>query len=151
MLSLFSAPLAPGTPAPSFNLPDQDGNRVSLADFRGRWCVLVFYPRDQTPVCTQQLCEFRDAASEWARGNAVVLGINPQGPDSHRTFRDRHSFPFSLLSDAGGHVAAQYHAGWRMLVRRTVYLVNPQGDIAYAARGKPEPSAVLASCFETRI
>ena len=143
--AILGGTLPVGTPAPTFSLPDQDGNLVSLAQLRGQNVVLIFYPRDETTVCRKQLCEFRDASAVWSRQNTVVFGINPQDAASHRDFRHRHKFPFPLLVDTGGRVAAAYQAGWRVLVRRTVYLIDPAGNIAYAARGKPDPSAVLAA------
>ena len=143
--SLFGPVLATGTNAPDFSLPDQDGNRFSLSELKGRNVVLIFYPRDETPVCRRQLCEFRDEATAWSRNNTQVFGVNPQDSTSHSSFRNRHRLPFPLLIDQGGRVASAYHSGWRMLVRRTVYLIDPNGKVAYAARGKPSPSEVLAA------
>jgi thioredoxin-dependent peroxiredoxin len=139
---LFGKPLAPGTPAPPFTLPDQDGRPVSLETFRGRGVALVFYPGDDTPVCRGQLCAFRDAWDLARERGVEVLGINPQGTESHARFRARRSLPFPLLVDRGGRVASLYHAGGR-LVRRTVYLVGPDGRIRFARRGTPAPLEVF--------
>src|ERR1700722_11047306 len=98
---LFSDPLAVGTPAPGFTLPDQDGKQVSLAALRGKNVVLVFYPRDGTSVCTQQLCEFRDHWADAQGKNTVVFGVNPQDAASHTKFRGDRQFPFPLLTDEG--------------------------------------------------
>ena len=114
---LFGSPLAVGSPAPDFSVPDHDGSRVTLQDYRGRNVVLVFYPADNTSVCTKQLCEFRD----------------------------RHKFPFPLLYDRDLKVARLYQAAGRLLPRRTVYLIGPDGVIRYAKRGKPAPADVLAA------
>jgi thioredoxin-dependent peroxiredoxin len=141
---LFSDPLAVGTKAPDFTLPDQDGNLVSLGALRGKNVVLVFYPRDETSVCTQQLCEFRDQWAEVKAKNAVVFGVNPQGSASHAKFREHHRYPFPLLSDEGQKMGELYHAKG-LIVKRTVYLIGPDGVIRYAKRGKPEPAEVLAS------
>jgi peroxiredoxin Q/BCP len=140
---LFSDPLAPGTPAPDFTLPDQDGNAVTLSGLRGKNVVLVFYPADETPVCRQQLCEFRDQWPALEANNTVVFGINPRKAESHREFRNRRQFPFPLLVDGGQRVARLYKAGGPVVVRRTVYLVGTDGTIRYARRGKPAPEEVL--------
>src|SRR5579872_3608668 len=107
---LFSDPLPVGTPAPDFSLPDDSGHTVSLTQLRGRNVVMVFYPGDDTPGCTKQLCEFRDDWSA-AHGHGIeVFGVNPQGPQSHQKFRSKYRLPFPLLVDSGQKVAALYHA-----------------------------------------
>ena len=140
---LFSQPLAVGGPAPDFSLPDQDGNTVSLAALRGSNVVLVFYPSDETSVCTAQLCEFRDRWSEVRAKNTVVFGVNPAGAAKHSQFRDHRKFPFPLLVDRRQAVARLYRADGLIVVRRTVYLIGPDGVIRYARRGKPDPADVL--------
>lgn len=141
---LFSKPLVPGTPAPDFTLPDQDGNRVSLSSLRGRNVVLVFYPADETPTCRRQLCEFRDRWPLAESKNTAVFGVNPSSAESHTKFKANRNLPFPLLVDEGKRVAALYNAGGP-IVRRTVYLIGPDGVIRYAERGKPEPEQVLAA------
>jgi thioredoxin-dependent peroxiredoxin len=141
---LFSDPLPIGTQAPDFTLPDQDGNRVSLAALRGKNVVLVFYPRDETSVCTQQLCEFRDRWPDVQSKNTLVFGVNPQDAASHAKFREHRRYPFPLLTDEGQKVGELYHARG-LIVKRTVYLIDPPGIIRYAKRGKPDPSEVLAA------
>jgi peroxiredoxin Q/BCP len=141
---LFSDPLAVGTQAPDFTLRDQDGNMVSLAALRGKNVVLVFYPGDDTSVCTQQLCEFRDRRPDVQSKNTVVYGVNPQGAASHQKFRNHHQFPFPLLIDKGQKMGEAYHTRG-LIVKRTVYLIGPNGVILYAKRGKPDPSEVLAA------
>jgi peroxiredoxin Q/BCP len=91
---LFSSPLAPGTPAPEFSLPDESGCVVTLSELRGRHIVLVFYPGDDTPGCTRQLCEFRDTWSEARKRGVEIFGVNPQDGKKHRKFREKFSFPF---------------------------------------------------------
>jgi peroxiredoxin Q/BCP len=145
MLSwLFSEPLKPGDDAPDFTLRDQDGGDVSLTALRGKNVVLVFYPADETTLCTQQLCEFRDRWQLVRSKDAVVLGINPAGETKHGRFREHHGFPFSLLADPGQRVGALYHAKG-LIVKRTVYLIGKSGKIRYSRRGKPEPEEVLAA------
>lgn len=141
---LFSNPLPVGTSAPDFTLPDDRGNPVSLKAQRGKNVVLVFYPRDETSVCTQQLCEFRDRWPDVQSKNTVVFGVNPQDAASHSKFREHHRYPFPLLTDEEQKMGELYHAKG-LIVKRTVYLIGPDGTIRYAKRGKPEPAEVLAS------
>jgi len=140
---LFSEPLAAGTPAPDFSLPDDSGRTVTLSSLRGRSVVLIFYPGDDTPGCTKQLCEFRDSWEGARARGAAVFGISPQSAQSHVKFRGKFHFPFPLLVDRGQKVAALYHAKG-LIVKRTVYLIGPDGAIRFARRGKPSPEEVLA-------
>jgi peroxiredoxin Q/BCP len=142
---LFSSPLAVGTPAPDFSVPDQDGSRVTLSAFRGRNVVLVFYPADDTSVCTRQLCEFRDHWTEVTSKNAVLFGVNPARSRRHEQFRDKYKFPFPLLVDDAQKIARLYRANGHFVPKRTVYLIGPDGAIRYARRGKPHPAEVLAA------
>lgn len=144
---IFSQPLPAGSPAPDFTLPDQDGNLVTLNLLRGRNVVLVFYPADDTSVCTRQLCEFRDRWLLVQQKNTVVFGMNPAKAGSHKKFRDRYQFPFPILIDRGQKVGAAYRARGFVVPRRTVYLIGPDGVIRYARRGKPEPEEVLAAAL----
>lgn len=145
MLSwLFSDPLPVGGVAPDFSLPDQDGITVSLAGLSGKNVVLVFYPADETMVCTKQLCEFRDRWAMAQEKDVIVLGVNPAGAGKHAAFRSHHQFPFPLLVDTGQKVASSYHANG-LIVKRTVYLIGKSGKIRYARRGKPDPEEVLAT------
>jgi len=143
MIDLFSQPLAVGIPAPDFALPDQDGNIVTLAGLKRRNVVLVFYPADDTTVCTKQLSEFRDLWPLAQQKNTVVFGVNPG--KNHASFRDKYQFPFPLLFDKGQKIGAAYHARGLVVPKRTVYVIGPDGTIRYARRGKPEPEEVLAS------
>jgi len=138
-----SPPLAVGTSAPDFSVPNQDGSRVTLQEYRGRNVVLVFYPADNTSVCTKQLCEFRDNWTAVTAKNAVVFGVNPGR--RHDSFRERHKFPFPLLYDKGQKVAKLYQAAGTLVPKRTVYLIGPDGVIRYSRRGKPAPNEVLAA------
>jgi peroxiredoxin Q/BCP len=141
---LFSAPLIAGTPAPDFSLATQGGKTVKLSKLRGSNVVLVFYPGDDTMVCRKQLCEFRDQWAQAREHNVQVYGVNPGSAESHRKFQEKFHFPFPLLVDAGQKVAALYHANG-LLLKRTVYLIGPDGVIRYARRGKPDPAEVLAA------
>jgi peroxiredoxin Q/BCP len=141
---LFSSPLTAGTPAPDFSLPDQNGNTVSLSALHGHNVVLVFYPGDDTPGCTKQLCEFRDNWSGAQQKNTLVFGVNPQSAKSHTKFVDKYHLPFPLLVDQGQKVAAAYNANG-LIVKRSVYLIDPSGIIRFARRGMPKPNEVLAA------
>ena len=143
---LFSDPLPTGSQAPDFTLAQQDGEPVTLSKLRGANVVLVFYPGDDTPVCRAQLCEFRDQWQQARESHVQVFGINPASAASHSKFREKHHFPFPLLVDAGQRVASLYHANG-LLVKRTVYLIGPDGVIRYARRGKPNPAEVLAAAL----
>jgi thioredoxin-dependent peroxiredoxin len=145
MLSwLFSEPLPVGQEAPEFTLRDQDGGSVSLAALRGKNVVLVFYPADETTLCTKQLCEFRDNWALVESKDVIVLGINPANAAKHARFCAKHGFPFALLADPGQQVGALYRAKG-LIVKRTVYLVGKSGKIRYARRGKPAPEEVLGA------
>jgi peroxiredoxin Q/BCP len=139
---LFVKPLAVGSEAPPFSAPDQDGNPITLASLKGKNVVLVFYPADDTSVCTAQLCEFRDHWAAVKAANAVVYGVNPAGAAKHGKFRDKYNLPFPLLIDEGQKIGKLY-ASSGLVPRRTVYLIGPDGKIRYARRGKPDPSEVL--------
>jgi peroxiredoxin Q/BCP len=135
--------LAVGSEAPDFRLSDESGQAVQLSSFRGkRPVVLVFYPRDETPVCRGQLCELRDHWDAFTERGAAVLGINPGGTASHLKFKQRHNFPFPLLVDEGKKVAARYGAGG-LIVRRSVYAIGRDGRIVFAQRGKPPSREIL--------
>jgi peroxiredoxin Q/BCP len=143
MLSwLFSDPLPVGTPAPDFTALDDAGRTVSLSALRGRNVVLVFYPGDDTPGCTKQLCQFRDDWSQAVARRVEIFGVNPQGAVPHQKFREK--FPFPLLVDAGRKIASLYHANG-LIVKRTVYLIGPDGQILFSRRGMPAPAEVLAA------
>jgi peroxiredoxin Q/BCP len=143
MLSwFFSEPLAVGSPAPDFTLRDQGGTPVTLSELRGRNVVLVFYPADETTVCRQQLCEFRDLQDVSRSRGVLVFGVNPGSAKSHANFRDRQKLPFPLLVDVGRKVARLYRSNG-LMVKRTVYLIGIDGTIRFAKRGKPAPQEVF--------
>jgi peroxiredoxin Q/BCP len=107
-----SAAAAPtvGQAAPEFELHGDDGKLHRLSEFRGRTVVLYFYPKDNTPGCTQESCDFRDHSAAYADKNAVILGISPDSVASHQKFKAKFSLPFLLLADPGAVVAARYGA-----------------------------------------
>lgn len=128
-----------GKTAPPFSLADYRDQIVTLEAFRGRWVVLYFYPADDTPGCTCQATEFTRLIGRFDQLNAVVLGVSPNTPKSHRKFRQNHAITVTLLSDLDHKVARAYGAwnqmGWQderigWIIRSTV-LIDPQGQIAY--------------------
>jgi peroxiredoxin Q/BCP len=140
---LFSSPLPVGAPAPDFSLPEESGRMVTLSALRGSGVVLVFYPGDDTPGCTKQLCEFRDAWGDAQARGMQIFGVNPQNARKHDQFRRKFGFPFPLLVDRGQKVGSLYHANG-LIVKRTVYRIGPDGVIRFARRGYPAPAEVLA-------
>ncbi len=130
--------LTEGAPAPTFALEDQNGNTVRLEDLRGRWVVLYFYPKDDTPGCTAEACSFRDAFGELEAEGAVVLGVSGDDAASHRKFAAKHSLPFPLLVDSDHAVAKAYGAyGVKRMygrefegVLRQTFLIDPEGRLA---------------------
>lgn len=139
--------LSPGMAAPAFALPDADGKPRQLADWRGQWLVLYFYPRDNTPGCTAEAANFRDAQAQFAALKARVVGISLDDAASHRTFAAEHRLPFLLLSDADGAVAARYGAllnlGVMKFAKRHSFLIDPDGRIAKVYR-QVEPATHVA-------
>ena len=133
-----------GAAAPDFALPDDEGQTVTLSGLRGQRVVLVFYPGDDTPGCTKQLCALRDNWNGARQRNVQVFGVNPQGAASHGKFRQKYHLPFPLLVDRGQRVGALYHTKG-LIVKRTVYGIGPDGVIRFARRGMPRPEEVLAA------
>ncbi|NJN20404.1 MAG: thioredoxin-dependent thiol peroxidase [Leptolyngbya sp. RL_3_1] len=143
-------PLEVGDMAPDFDLPDAEGNRVKLADFKGKRVVLYFYPRDNTPGCTKEACGFRDAYADYQDKAVVVLGVSADDAKAHTKFVTKHNLPFPLLVDEGGKVAAQYGSyGLKkfmgkefMGVFRHTFMIGPDGTLEKIYRKvKPEPHA----------
>jgi peroxiredoxin Q/BCP len=122
-----------GEPAPDFSLPDGDGEVWRLSEQRGRIVVLLFYPGDETPVCTRQLCSVRDRWEEYAATGAEVVGISMDAPEAHRKFREHHSLPLRLLSDASGEVSRAYDARSWLPGRsaRAVFVIDAAGILRY--------------------
>ena len=126
--------LTTGSVAPEFRLLDQYGQPHSLAEYRGRWVVLYFYPKDDTPGCTKEACAFRDDIRQLKRMNVALLGVSLDSVDSHRGFAEKYSLPFPLLADPGGEVAGAYGALWSLgpirFARRHSFIIDPHGHIA---------------------
>ena len=134
-VNVMAAPiLKVGDDAPTFTLPDSLGNQVSLNDYQGRWVVLYFYPKDDTPGCTKEACQFRDDFKTLEALGAKVIGVSVDDSFSHKKFAEKYNLPFPLLSDASGEIADRYGALNNFLViklaKRYTFLINPQGKIA---------------------
>jgi thioredoxin-dependent peroxiredoxin len=145
MAWFWSNPLPTGTPAPDFSALDDSGQPVTLSGLRGNNVVLIFYPGDDTKVCRLQLAEFRDRARQAQGRNTLLFGVNPGDAQSHSSFRRKIRLPFPLLIDKGRAIARAYQSNGLMMIKRTVYLIGPDGIIRYAQRGKPAVEEVLAT------
>lgn len=123
-----------GQTAPEFSLADQLGRVRSSSEFRGKWLVLYFYPKDDTPGCTEQACAFRDDLHQLTALGAAVIGVSIDSTASHAEFAKKYSLPFPLLADEKGDVAARYGSvhnfGVVKFARRNTFLIDPQGKIA---------------------
>jgi peroxiredoxin Q/BCP len=150
-----------GDLAPDVALPDETGTIHHLADQRGRWTILYFYPADDTPGCTTEACQFRDLNESYADTGADVWGVSPDGASSHRKFREKFDLPFTLLSDPDHDVATRYGA-WAektnygktyMGIVRSTFLIDPDGRIARAwpkVKADGHAADVLAALEEER-
>ncbi len=123
--------LSVGQSAPDFELPADDGSTFRLSSRRGRRTLLVFYPGDDTSVCTAQLCEYRDGIEAFQGLDTDVVGINADSLESHKKFREKHSLPFTLLVDSDLKVADAYDCKALMGMKRGVYLIDETGVIRY--------------------
>jgi thioredoxin-dependent peroxiredoxin len=132
-----------GKPAPDFELVSDEGNTVRLSDLRGKPVVIYFYPKDDTPGCTTESCEFRDAYDVFRDRGAEILGISPDGEKSHQWFKSKYGLPFPLLADPD-HVAAEAYGVWGerkfmgkkyMGIDRSTFLVDSDGNVTKAMRG----------------
>jgi len=118
--------------APDFVLQSDSGKDYQLSDHAGQRVLLVFYPGDNTPVCTRQLCEYRDGIESFAGLGVTVVGISSDNLESHRKFREKHDLPFVLLSDPDLEVARLYGCKGAFGMKRGVFLVDEQGTVRYA-------------------
>ncbi len=138
---------AVGSPAPEFELADQTGQLHSLEDYRDQWVVLYFYPKDDTPGCTTEACEFRDNIFAFRDLNAQILGVSLDDVESHREFAENHSLPFPLLADVDGEAADAYGVKTRMfgmtVAKRQTFIIAPDGNIAkHYEKVKPSEHSV---------
>jgi len=138
------------SPAPDFTLPDQDGTMRSLSDYRRRWVLLYFYPKDDTPGCTKEACSIRDNFPDFKKLKIAVLGISTDSVGSHKKFEEKYKLPFTLLSDADKKVVNLYGVWGKKTFMgkeyegtlRTSFLIDPKGNIAKVYEDvKPETHA----------
>ena len=130
--------LAAGQQAPGFELPDQNGEKVKLSDFKGQWVVLYFYPKDMTPGCTTEACNFQEALPDFKNLKAVVLGVSKDSVERHKKFAEKYNLQFRLLSDAENNVCETYgvwgeksmYGRKYMAINRSTFLIDPNGKIA---------------------
>ncbi|WP_457679071.1 thioredoxin-dependent thiol peroxidase [Thermovibrio sp.] len=150
-----------GKEAPLFCLPDEEGKEVCLKDFRGKWVVLYFYPKDNTPGCTKEALGFSELLPKFEKLNATVIGISPDSVESHRKFKEKKRLKVKLLSDENKEVVNAYGV-WQKKknfgreyfgVVRTTYLIDPEGKVAYLwkrVKVKGHPEAVLEKLKELK-
>ena len=124
----------PGAAAPNFTLPSQDGNKISLDQFRGKWVVLYFYPKDMTSGCTIEAHNFQRDQQKYQERNAMVLGVSVDSVDSHQKFCTKEGLNFKLLSDSDHKVTEEYgsltNLGLLKFASRHTFIINPEGKIA---------------------
>jgi peroxiredoxin Q/BCP len=146
---------SPGNLAPDFALPSQEGATVGLKDYRGRWIVLYFYPKDQTPGCTREAHNFQADQSKYAERNAVVLGVSVDSVESHKKFCAKEGLNFKLLADSDGKVSQAYgslkNLGVVKFAARHTFLIDPTGKLAktYTSVDPARHSAEVLAALDT--
>lgn len=144
-----------GDIAPDFELIDQNGQIHSIEDYRGKWVALYFYPKDDTPGCTTEACEFRDNIFAFKNLDCQILGVSLDDAESHKDFAEKHGLPFPLLADTEGTTADAYGVKTKFMgmevAKRQTFLIDPDGNIAkhYAKVDPDEHSAELLADLET--
>lgn len=131
---LFAEEIKEGDAAPGFELRDQDGQLHSLEDYRDKWVAVYFYPKDDTPGCTTEACEFRDDIFEFKELDCQILGVSLDDEVSHKAFADKYSLPFPLLADTDGTTSEAYGVKTKMfgmtMAKRQTFLIDPSGRVA---------------------
>lgn len=151
-------PLSSGIPAPDFTLPDENGVERKLSDYRGSPVVLYFYPKDDTPGCTKEACNFRDDYSAYEEAGITILGVSPDSSKRHANFKAKYDLPFTLLADTE-HKVCELYGVWGIKksfgreyegVFRTTFLISPEGEIKKVFKNvKPaDHSAEVLQAFE---
>ena len=143
---LLAEEIGEGEPAPGFELTDQNGQLHSLEDYRDKWVAVYFYPKDDTPGCTTEACEFRDEIFAFKELDCQVLGVSLDDEVSHKAFADKYSLPFPLLADADGTTSEAYGVKTKMfgmtVAKRQTFLIDPDGNIAkHYAKVDPDTHA----------
>ena len=122
--------LSVGTSAPAFTTVDDEGNSVSLSDFKGKTVVLYFYPKDDTPGCTKQAQSFRDSFTEYQNKDVIVLGVSRDDRASHQKFKEKYDLPFKLLVDSDGALTKAYDVDGGGYAKRVTYIIDGNGEIS---------------------
>ena len=153
LFDLFSGKSAieVGQKAPDFELPDAEGKRIRLADFRGKKAiVLYFYPKDDTPGCTAEACGFRDSYEEFSNAGAEVIGVSSDSSASHGKFAKRHKLPFTLLSDAKGEVRKKYGvpSTMGMLPGRVTFVIDRKGIVRHVFNSQLQATRHVSEALE---
>ena len=142
---------AAGTKAPDFRLPDQHGKLHALSDYAGHWLVLYFYPKDDTPGCTLEACNFRDGLAKLEAAGVSVVGVSTDSQKSHQQFAAKYALPFPLLSDAEGKTARHYGVlmDWKVfrIAKRITFLISPSGAV-YRVYKNVDPDSHAAEILE---
>lgn len=141
--------LQPGAKAPLFEAESTKGT-VRLADYIGKQpVVLIFYPKDETPICTKQLCAVRDSKEQYAKYNALVVGVNTGSVEEHRQFAGKFMYDFPLISDRDDAIVQQYDVGYQLFKflgrQRIVFVIGRDGNIAFARKGNRPTEEILAA------
>ena len=151
-----------GKKAPAFSLPNQDGDKVALKDFKGQWVVFYFYPRDLTPGCTTEAIDFTALKKEYDKEGATILGVSPDTPEKHCRFIEKKELTITLLADEDHKIIEKYGA-WQlkkfmgkefMGVVRTTWIINPEGEVAAVwspVRVKEHAQKVLDKLRELKV
>jgi peroxiredoxin Q/BCP len=139
--------LTVGDTAPNFTAKTSDGGSIQLNELvKSASVVLIFYPGDDTPVCTKQLCSFRDSFEDLKALDCAVFGVNPANEAKHAKFAHKHGFPFPLIVDAGGEVAKLFGCrGIFGIITRWVFVIGSDRKVLYAVKGNPPVSDILAA------
>lgn len=148
---MANKPLQPGQPVPAFSTTDHDGIAVGDADLRtGAWTVVYFYPKDDTPGCTAQACEFRDQHEAFTDAGATVFGVSADDAASHRAFRQKHNLPFRLLSDVDGSLKSAFGAkdAFGLLPARITFVIDGTGTVRKTFSSHLRPRAHIAEALE---
>ena len=157
-LEVLRAPLGVGDSVPTFSLPSSSGKEISLSDYKGKKIVLYFYPKDDTPGCTTEACEFRDNLKNYEAVNAVVIGVSKDPLKSHDKFIQKYGLPFELISDEEGKMLDAFGV-WKeksmygktfMGVERSTFLIDEKGKIAKAWRKVSVPNHVATVLEEAK-
>jgi peroxiredoxin Q/BCP len=154
---LFAGEVKEGDPAPGFELTDQNGQLHSLEDYRDKWVAVYFYPKDDTPGCTTEACEFRDNIFAFKELDCQILGVSLDDEASHKAFADKYSLPFPLLADSDGTTSESYGVKKKMfgmtVADRQTFLIDPNGRVAkHYAKVDPETHSqqILADLRELK-